>query len=169
VHRGRWVNLTFVLGVGDDDHLITIAAGKITEIRQRHLPTDTGSFSIRASKESWAKHWQAVPPRDYHDIFAMLPKGIATIDGDLIAPDAEFAIFQRYHCQCAAIKETKMAVEFEPMIGRYFTLKLAADPTGFIWKKQEVVFHCYVFTPPDQMRGNFGIFCQIRTSPVAFE
>ena len=84
VHQGRWVNLTFVLGVGDDDHLITIAAGKITEIRQRHLPTDTGSFSIRASSESWAKHWQAVPPRDYHDIFAMLPKGIATIDGTLL-------------------------------------------------------------------------------------
>ena len=84
VHQGRWVNLTFVLGVGDDDHLITIVAGKITEIRQRYLPTDTGSFSIRASSESWAKHWQAVPPRDYHDIFAMLPKGIATIDGTLL-------------------------------------------------------------------------------------
>ena len=84
VYQGRWVNLTFVLGVGDDDHLITIAAGKITEIRQRHLPTDTGSFSIRASSESWAKHWQAVPPRDYHDIFAMLPKGIVTIDGTLL-------------------------------------------------------------------------------------
>ena len=84
VYQGRWVNLTFVLGVGDDDHLITIAAGKITQIRQRHLPTDTGSFSIRASSESWAKHWQAVPPRDYHDIFAMLPKGIATIDGTLL-------------------------------------------------------------------------------------
>ena len=84
VYQGRWVNLTFVLGVGDDDHLITIAASTITEIRQRHLPTDTGSFSIRASSESWAKHWQAVPPRDYHDIFAMLPKGIATIDGTLL-------------------------------------------------------------------------------------
>ena len=33
---------------------------------------------------SWAKHWQAVPPRDYHDIFAMLPKGILAIDGTLL-------------------------------------------------------------------------------------
>jgi len=48
------------------------------------LPTDTGSFSIRASKDSWYKHWQVTPPRDYHDIFAMLPKQIARIDGDLL-------------------------------------------------------------------------------------
>ena len=83
VHRGRWVNLTFVLGIGEDDYLITVTAGKITNIRLRHLPTDTGRFSIRASAQSWAKHWQMVPPRDYHDIFAMLPKKIVTIDGTL--------------------------------------------------------------------------------------
>ena len=73
-----------IVGVGDDDYLITISAGKITDIRQRHLPTDTGSFSIRASKDSWDKHWQVTPPRDYHDIFAMLPKQIARIDGELL-------------------------------------------------------------------------------------
>ena len=83
VHRGRWVNLTFLLGIGNEDYLISIVAGKITAIRLRHLATDTGEFSIRASAESWAKHWQAVPPRDYHDIFAMLPKQIAKIDGRL--------------------------------------------------------------------------------------
>jgi hypothetical protein len=83
VHRGRWVNLTFVLGIGNDDYLISIAAGRITAIQQRSLATDTGQFSIRASAQSWTKHWQAVPPRDYHDIFAMLPKQIAKIDGRL--------------------------------------------------------------------------------------
>ena len=83
VHRGRWVNLTFLLGIGNDEYLIRIVAGKITAIRRRHLATDTGEFSIRASAKSWAKHWQAVPPRDYHDIFAMLPKQIAKIDGRL--------------------------------------------------------------------------------------
>ena len=83
VHRGRWVNLTFLFGISNDDYLISIVAGKITAIRQQHLATDTGEFSIRASAESWAKHWQAVPPRDYHDIFAMLPKQIAKIDGRL--------------------------------------------------------------------------------------
>ena len=83
VHRGRWVNLTFILGIDNDDYLISIVAGKITTIRKRHLATDTSEFSVRASAKSWAKHWRAVPPRDYHDIFAMLPKQIAKIDGRL--------------------------------------------------------------------------------------
>jgi hypothetical protein len=83
IARGKWSNLSFVLGVGEDDYLISIAAGKLTDIYLRHLPTDTGQFSIRASAESWAKHWQALPPPDYHDIFAMLPKQIVKIDGML--------------------------------------------------------------------------------------
>ena len=83
VHRGRRVNLTFLIGIGKHDYVISIVDGKITAIRRRHSATDTGEFSIRASAKSWAKHWQAVPPRDYHDIFAMLPKQIAKIDGRL--------------------------------------------------------------------------------------
>ena len=84
VHRGRWVNLTFTLGVGDIDYLITIEQGKIIKITQRTLQTVTGRFSIRADAISWRKHWQKIPQRDYHDIFAMLAKGIVNIDGDLL-------------------------------------------------------------------------------------
>ena len=84
VHRGRWVNLTFTLGVGETDYLITINQGKITDIIQRKLQTIAGQFSIRADRTSWRKHWQKTPQRDYHDIFAMLAKGLVTIDGDLV-------------------------------------------------------------------------------------
>ena len=83
LRRGQWINLTFVLGVDEDDYLISIVAGKITNVCLRYLPTDTGQFSIRASSQSWAKHWQAVPPPDYHDIFTMLQKKIVKIDGML--------------------------------------------------------------------------------------
>lgn len=84
VHRGRWVDLTFILGVGDIDYLITIQQGKIIKIFQRRLQTKTGCFSIRAEASSWRKHWQKIPQRDYHDIFAMLAKGLIKIDGDLL-------------------------------------------------------------------------------------
>ena len=84
VHRGRWINLTFTLGVGDVDYLITIQRGKIINITQRALQTVTGRFSIRAEAHSWRKHWEKIPQRDYHDIFAMLAKGIISIDGDLL-------------------------------------------------------------------------------------
>ncbi|MDA0359022.1 MAG: hypothetical protein O3C14_07885 [Proteobacteria bacterium] len=84
VHRGRWVDLTFILGVGDIDYLITIQQGKIIKISQRRLQTTPGCFSIRAEASSWRKHWQKIPQRDYHDIFAMLAKGLIKIDGDLL-------------------------------------------------------------------------------------
>ena len=84
VHRGRWVDLTFTLGVGETDYLITINQGKITKITERKLQTKSGQFSIRAGVPSWRKHWQKTPQRDYHDIFAMLAKGLVTIDGDLV-------------------------------------------------------------------------------------
>ena len=83
-HRGRWVDLTFTIGVGEVDYLITIKQGKIIKISQRKLQTTTGSFSIRAEASSWCKHWQKIPQRDYHDIFAMLAKGLVKIDGDLL-------------------------------------------------------------------------------------
>ena len=84
VNRGRWVNLTFTLGAGETDYLITIEQGKITNITKRKLQTKSGQFSIRADVPSWRKHWQKTPQRDYHDIFAMLAKGLVNIDGNLL-------------------------------------------------------------------------------------
>ena len=84
VHRGRWVNLTFTLGIDDIDYLITIQKGKIVKITKRKLQTMAGRFSIRADAQSWHQHWQKIPQRDYHDIFAMLAKDIINIDGDLV-------------------------------------------------------------------------------------
>ena len=84
VHRGRYVSLTFTLGIDDIDYLITIQKGKIVNITQRKLQTIAGRFSIRADAQSWRKHWQKIPQRDYHDIFAMLAKDIVNIDGDLV-------------------------------------------------------------------------------------
>ena len=82
VHRGRWVNLTFTLGVGEVDYLITINQGKITKITERKLQTISGRFSIRADVPP-GTNLAKTPERDYHDIFAMLAKGLVTIDGDL--------------------------------------------------------------------------------------
>jgi hypothetical protein len=85
VRRGRFVELTFLLGVGDDDWLVTVEKGRITALERRLLATESGRFTIRAGADAWAEHWKPVPRRDYHDLFAMLPKGLARIDGDLVA------------------------------------------------------------------------------------
>ena len=84
VRRGRWLSCDFVVGFDADDYLISVREGRIVGIEPRNLQTIGGAFAIRASRSTWAKHWLDVPPRDYHDIWSMLPKGLARLDGDLL-------------------------------------------------------------------------------------
>ena len=82
--KGRWVNLKFILGVDAEDFIFEINCGKIVSIEKRTVDTKTGLFKISASLTSWKKHWLYMPPRDYHDLFAMLSKKIVKIDGNIL-------------------------------------------------------------------------------------
>ena len=84
VHRGRRLNLRFLLGVGEADYIVSIRDGRVESAAPRRLPTDTGVFSIRATDDVWADFWSAEPPRDRHDIFSMVAAGLATLDGELL-------------------------------------------------------------------------------------
>lgn len=81
--RGKWVNLTFTFGIENTDYLIEIINGKVNSIKKRVLLTRSGVFRIHGESVSWEKHWLKNPPRDYHDIFAMLAKKIIILEGDL--------------------------------------------------------------------------------------
>ena len=81
--RGKWVNLTFTFGIENTDYLIEIINGKVNSIKKRVLLTKSGVFRIHGQSVSWEKHWLKNPPRDYHDIFAMLAKKIIILEGDL--------------------------------------------------------------------------------------
>ena len=84
VHRGRRINLKFLLGIGGTDYIVAIRDGRIDSVSPRKLPTDTGAFSIRAANDVWADFWLAEPPRDRHDVFSMVAAGLATLDGELL-------------------------------------------------------------------------------------
>ena len=84
ISKGRWVNLKFILGVDAEDFIFEINCGKIVSIEKRTVDTKTGLFKISASLTSWKKHWLYMPPRDYHDLFAMLSKKIVKIDGNIL-------------------------------------------------------------------------------------
>src|SRR5262249_30970915 len=64
VRRGRFVNLTFLLGVGDHDYVVTIAQGRVVSVEPRRLATTTGRFTVRAAAPVWQEFWTAVPTRD---------------------------------------------------------------------------------------------------------
>ena len=82
--RGKWVSLSFTFGIDNDDYLISIKNGKITQIQKRDLATESGIFAIRAAKSTWKEHWRCIPKRDFHDIWSMLPKQLITLDGNLL-------------------------------------------------------------------------------------
>ena len=84
IRRGRWVTLTFLFGADDEDYLISIQNGAIAAISKKTLSTEVGVFSIRAARVTWLEHWQRYPKRDYHDIWSMLPKDLARLDGDIL-------------------------------------------------------------------------------------
>ncbi len=83
IENGRWLNITFTFGIGDKDYLFEILSGNVLSINEREILTKSGTFKIYGQRDSWNKHWLKIPPRDYHDIFAMLAKKIVYIDGDL--------------------------------------------------------------------------------------
>ena len=49
VRRGRYVSLAFLLGVGDQEYVVTIDRGRVTSVEPRRLATSTGRFTIRAA------------------------------------------------------------------------------------------------------------------------
>ena len=83
IKRGRWINLTFILGVNEKEFIFKIVDGKINSIFQKKVDTEFGIFKISSSLENWEKHWLKIPPRDFHDLFAMLSKKLIKLDGDL--------------------------------------------------------------------------------------
>ena len=58
-------------------------SGKVISTTKRGVLTRSGIFKIHGERSAWEKHWLNIPPRDYHDIFAMLAKKLITIDGNL--------------------------------------------------------------------------------------
>ena len=84
VRRGRYVSLSFLLGVGAEDHVVTIEQGRVSSVAPRRLATVTGRFTIRAARPVWEEFWKPVPKRDHNDLWAMLAAGLAKIDGDLL-------------------------------------------------------------------------------------
>ena len=83
VENGRWLNITFTFGIEKKDYLIEIINGNVSSITKRTILTKSGTFKIHGSINSLEHHWLKIPPRYYHEIFAMLAKQIITIDGNL--------------------------------------------------------------------------------------
>ena len=82
VRWGREMNETFMLEVGDTQHLITVRGGRIEKVERGPFVMRSWRFAIRASEECWAHFFRSPPAPGWHDLFALLRRGDVTFDGD---------------------------------------------------------------------------------------
>ena len=82
VRRGRFLEATFLLEVGEEAYLIRIHRGRLEAMQPGPHVQPRWSFALRASAAAWAAFWQALPPPGAHDLIAMLKSGDLRLEGD---------------------------------------------------------------------------------------
>ena len=83
VRRGRYVNTTFLVEVGDARYLVSIAEGRVAGIKPGPFVTPSYSFALRGSRDAWEKYWQPIPPPGFNHLFALAKRHGLRIEGDL--------------------------------------------------------------------------------------
>jgi hypothetical protein len=82
-HRGRFVDVTFLLRKGEAEYLVTVERGNVTDVRKGPLSLmPRWSFAFVASDEAWARFWAPTPPPRYHDLLGMVKCGLLRVEGD---------------------------------------------------------------------------------------
>jgi len=82
VHRGRFLDVTFLLGTGGEEYLVRIYRGRIEEIVKGPHVMPRWTFALGAPRDAWIAHWQPVPPPGFHDLVAMIKTGALKLQGD---------------------------------------------------------------------------------------
>lgn len=83
VWRGRYVDTTFLVEVGDVPWLIKISAGRIASVTRGPFVMPSWTFALRASRETWDQFWRADPRPGFHDLMALAKRRALRIEGDL--------------------------------------------------------------------------------------
>jgi len=83
VWRGRHLNTTFMLRVGEQEYVIAIREGRIASVTPGPSVMPEWTFSLLADESSWQEFWQAVPRPGFHDLFAMLKFRRLRMEGTL--------------------------------------------------------------------------------------
>lgn len=83
VHRGRFVDTTFLLEIGEQAWLVRILDGRVVDVRKGPFVMARWTFALRASAESWQSFWSPTPPPGFHDLFAMIRFRRLAVDGDM--------------------------------------------------------------------------------------
>src|SRR5687767_8670192 len=83
VRRGRFLTTTFLVEVGETPWLVSVVEGRIAHVERGPFLLREFAFAIRAPLDAWARFWQPIPEPGWHDLFALVKRGAARIDGAL--------------------------------------------------------------------------------------
>ena len=83
VWKGRFVDTSFLVEVGDAPYLIKISEGRVASVTRGPFVMPSWTFAMRASKETWDQFWLPLPPPGSNDLFAMIKRRVLKIEGDL--------------------------------------------------------------------------------------
>ena len=90
VRRGRWTNAVMLLGIGEENHWVTIREGRIDSIVREDWRVSRFDFALRCTREGWEKFWSDPPPPRHHDISALVREGKMRLEGDIDMLQANF-------------------------------------------------------------------------------
>ena len=82
VHRGRFLDVSFLLEEGEAAYLVRILRGRVEAVDKGPFVMPRWTFALRASQDAWATFWQPVPPPGFHDLIAMLKTRALKLEGD---------------------------------------------------------------------------------------
>jgi hypothetical protein len=83
IRRGRLIDTTFLLEVGDASYLVKVDEGRIASVVQGPFVMPSWSFALRASEETWSQFWLSLPPPGSNDLFALIKRGALRVEGNL--------------------------------------------------------------------------------------
>jgi pimeloyl-ACP methyl ester carboxylesterase len=139
VHRGRFLTTTFLLEAGDDAWLVRVTDGRLARVERGPFRLRSWTFAVRAPVATWLRFWDPVPEPGWHDVFALVKRGAARIEGDLQPFMANLAYVKGVLAAPRALAargsegarsapDDDGGVRVEPIVGRYVRLPIDGVP-----------------------------------------
>lgn len=82
LHRGRFLDVTFLIEVGETPYLVRLHRGRVEQLEKGPHVMPRWTFALRASEQAWSAFWSAVPQPGFHDLIAMVKVGALRVEGD---------------------------------------------------------------------------------------
>ena len=83
LRRGRHLSVAMLVGVGDAELHVDIAAGQVVAVTPGPLLMRSWRFAIRGSAPAWDAYWRPMPAPGWNDLFALSKRGELRFEGDL--------------------------------------------------------------------------------------